>query len=282
MIRKKYCGTAAKAGGNGEDKPHPKITGVPCLLKNQRILLLLLTLSTHVLAADRLASMVVPRMATAPVVDGRETSNEWDGATLVTGFSRYGGEAPPLDWRQTRVWVGFDDTQFYLAMESPNYPEGVPLRSIKTRRDGGFFGDDVFELLLDPYNGDHRGSQPFYYIIANSCGVICLDSRTMPGLGQNETTWNSSLEMANRVNDATWRLEMAIPLADLGIEDISPYLCGGSVSHAPTHAQWHGPVGPVSARSIVHPALPAPVSRPSFRLSDWRALRASAMIAPKA
>ena len=34
MNRKKYCGTAAKAGGNGENKPRPKVMGVPCLLEN--------------------------------------------------------------------------------------------------------------------------------------------------------------------------------------------------------------------------------------------------------
>jgi hypothetical protein len=28
-----YCGTAAKAGGNGENKPHPEIMGVPYLLE---------------------------------------------------------------------------------------------------------------------------------------------------------------------------------------------------------------------------------------------------------
>jgi len=32
MIRTKYCGTAAKAGGNGENKPHPTVKGVSCLL----------------------------------------------------------------------------------------------------------------------------------------------------------------------------------------------------------------------------------------------------------
>jgi hypothetical protein len=37
MIRKKYCGTAAKAGGNGENKPHPKVMGVPCLLENSPV-----------------------------------------------------------------------------------------------------------------------------------------------------------------------------------------------------------------------------------------------------
>ena len=32
MIRKKYCGTAAKAGGNGENKHHPTVKGASCLL----------------------------------------------------------------------------------------------------------------------------------------------------------------------------------------------------------------------------------------------------------
>ena len=35
MIRKKYCGTAAKAGGNGENKPRPEIMGVRCLLESE-------------------------------------------------------------------------------------------------------------------------------------------------------------------------------------------------------------------------------------------------------
>ena len=34
MTRKKYCGTAAQAGGNGENKPRPQVMGVPCLLEN--------------------------------------------------------------------------------------------------------------------------------------------------------------------------------------------------------------------------------------------------------
>jgi len=33
MIWMKYCGTAAKAGGNRENKPCPKIMGVPYLLE---------------------------------------------------------------------------------------------------------------------------------------------------------------------------------------------------------------------------------------------------------
>ncbi len=38
MIWKRYCGTAAKAGGNGENKLLPVVTGVSCLLENDGIM----------------------------------------------------------------------------------------------------------------------------------------------------------------------------------------------------------------------------------------------------
>ena len=48
MTRKKYCGTAAKAGGNGENKPRPKVMGVPCLLENGQCVGLLFAVLTVV------------------------------------------------------------------------------------------------------------------------------------------------------------------------------------------------------------------------------------------
>jgi hypothetical protein len=38
VIWKRYCGTAAKAGGNGENKLLPVVTGVSCLLENTGIM----------------------------------------------------------------------------------------------------------------------------------------------------------------------------------------------------------------------------------------------------
>jgi len=35
MIWTKSCGTAAKAGGNGENKPCSEVVGVPCLLEKE-------------------------------------------------------------------------------------------------------------------------------------------------------------------------------------------------------------------------------------------------------
>jgi hypothetical protein len=38
VIWKRYCGTAAKAGGNGENKHLPAVMGVSCLLENDGIM----------------------------------------------------------------------------------------------------------------------------------------------------------------------------------------------------------------------------------------------------
>jgi len=38
VIWTKYCGTAAKAGGNRENKPGPAVMGVSCLLENSGIM----------------------------------------------------------------------------------------------------------------------------------------------------------------------------------------------------------------------------------------------------
>ena len=56
MIRTKYCGTAAKAGGNGENKPHPTVKGVSGLLtkKTYICLAVLLFLIGFVMAEDAL------------------------------------------------------------------------------------------------------------------------------------------------------------------------------------------------------------------------------------
>jgi hypothetical protein len=37
VIWKRYCGTAAKVGGNGENKLLPVVTGVSCLLENSGV-----------------------------------------------------------------------------------------------------------------------------------------------------------------------------------------------------------------------------------------------------
>jgi hypothetical protein len=38
VIWTKYCGTAAKAGGNRENKPDPAVMGVSCLLESIEVL----------------------------------------------------------------------------------------------------------------------------------------------------------------------------------------------------------------------------------------------------
>ena len=59
MKRKTYCGTVAKADGNGENKPHPTVKGVSCLLTKKyiQIILFVSLLCGRCLAAGETVSL---------------------------------------------------------------------------------------------------------------------------------------------------------------------------------------------------------------------------------
>ncbi|MCF7854347.1 MAG: DUF6067 family protein [Candidatus Pacebacteria bacterium] len=169
-------------------------------------------------ANSRGAQFVVPKMPQPPVIDGQYSDREWQHAAALTGFGVHGRGR--LAYRQSHVWIGYDDRTMYLAVKSPVYPKGRRLVSLRQRRDGGFYGDDAIEVLLDPFGGKHTGSIPYFYFIGNSAGIICHDSREMPGIGQSEMTWNGTWQFANNVDDDWWTAEVSIPLNELDVKNI--------------------------------------------------------------
>ncbi|MCM8769665.1 MAG: DUF6067 family protein, partial [Candidatus Omnitrophica bacterium] len=163
--------------------------------------------------------VVIPRLpGSPPTIDGRLSEGEWHNAAIITGMGLYGESR--IAYRQSQFWVGYDDTNLYVAIKSPVYPKNRRLVSLRQRRDGGFYGDDVIEILLDPNGGRHTGSAPYFYFIGNSAGVICHDSREMPGIGQSDLKWNGHWKFANQVDADWWTAELSIPLKDLQVEDM--------------------------------------------------------------
>lgn len=165
------------------------------------------------------SQIVVPKLPKAPIVDGKITDEEWKDAAAVGGFGLHGQGR--LASRQSSAWIGYDDNNLYVAVKSTVYPAGRHLINLHKKRDGGFFGDDVIEVLIDPFGGKHPGGVPYFYFIGNSSGVICHDSREMPGIGQSEMTWNGNWQFSNQVDDNWWTAELSIPLKNLEVNDIA-------------------------------------------------------------
>lgn len=201
-----------------------KRNGITKMLKVGAGVVLSFTLTAVADVAERpeRPRIVIPKLSSAPTIDGQMRDDEWGDAAIITGMGLHRARGR-LDYRQAKMWVGYDEERLYMAVKSPVYPSGRRLVALRQRRDGGFYGDDVIEILLDPNDGQHPGATPFFYFIGNSAGVICQDSREMPGIGQSEMSWNGNWQFANHVDDDWWTAELSIPLKDLEVEDMAKH-----------------------------------------------------------
>lgn len=172
-------------------------------------------------AADNLNPFIrVTPCARPPVIDGEFSEGEWEQAAAVTGFVHH--SLKRIDARQSVAYFTYDNQNLYLAIKSPRLPRKRKLIAVHKERDRGWFGDDVIEVLLDPYLGKHAGSQPFFYFIGNSAGAIC-DTEDMPGIGQKDVSqWNGHWNFASRARPEWWTAEVAIPIKDLQPAGIKP------------------------------------------------------------
>lgn len=167
-------------------------------------------------AADR-PVLRVPKMAKAPVIDGKIGDEEWAGASAVTGFVSLGElDQYPADMRA--VWyLGYDDACLYLAMHLP-VPQGVTLNAqTKSAEDMDnenaiLFGDHV-EIQISPHSA-RRAMQTgfgFYKFIVNPFDVWSdwWHNCDEPG---SESAWGSGAQVKSTFDAGNWWLETAIPI----------------------------------------------------------------------
>ena len=164
--------------------------------------------------------LVVPQCEQPPVVDGEIGKAEWRHAAAVTGFKDH--STGQLDPRQVVAFITYDATHLYLAFNLPIYPKGAALIADHTTRDtGNWSGDDILELLLDPFAGKYKNEESYFQFMGNPAGAIILDQAETPALGlYGRMEWNGRWNFKNKVASDRWQAELSIPLADLGLKEI--------------------------------------------------------------
>ncbi len=161
----------------------------------------------------------VAPFAKAPVIDGKISPGEWDGAVVTSGFQNIQGGA--TDPRMGTSYFGFTNDRLYFAMVSELPPNGKLLATQKNR-DADLIWDEGVEIWLDP-NRDTRasgeGDLRYYNFMCNSIGTI-LDVRYDPKKGAPDPGWNADWEIANTVDPVagTWTMELSLPVKDIGWE----------------------------------------------------------------
>jgi hypothetical protein len=162
-------------------------------------------------------SVIIPHLATPPKLDGVLGPGEWNGAAVIEPFlvpvsTRQGGP-------ETRGWVAVDQTHLYAAFRCTTRP-GVTLKLRETQRDSGVCDEDSIEIYICP-----NFSKPVYYELSVNSSKTRQDVKYTfdPWTGRqdwrgSDPSWNPDWQVATALTEYGWSVEVAIPLAELGIE----------------------------------------------------------------
>ncbi len=137
-----------------------------------------------------------------PAIDGAFAPGEWDQAACTTGLMQLGGgELVPV---QPRFWMAFDQDTLYFAAATPLPRDLMPLAKHEAR-DSKVYLDDAIEFIVDP--GQTRST--YFQFALNSAGAI-FDARG------GDSGWNAEgARCVGAPADGEWRVEFAVPFADL-------------------------------------------------------------------
>jgi hypothetical protein len=171
------------------------------------MLVLVCAAATLAFGEDKLPELKVPKLAKAPVIDGVLDEDAWKDASQSDVFKLQEGEKPQ---GRTRVLIGQDDTNLYVAVECFDKPEALKaLRAEVTDHDGdGIWDDDDVEIFIDP-TGARKWE--YYQIIVNPKGVT-FDVYVSGGSENLDKTWEPKYSVKTNVGATSWTAEFALPL----------------------------------------------------------------------
>lgn len=149
------------------------------------------------------------RLTAAPTIDGQLDDPVWKSVAPLSSFADFDARpcAQPVALR-----VAYDATHLYLAMQSSEDPAKLIAR--ETQADGPVWGDDSFEVFLDP----DRSGASYLQLATNALGTPYSQhgTRDKNGAVKLDLSWEPKWQV-RAVRTATgWTAEMAIPFADLG------------------------------------------------------------------
>ncbi len=147
---------------------------------------------------------------TPPTIDGDLDDPAWKDKRLKGAMLNvYTSKVATV---QSRIYVTYDAKYLYVAFDMPE-PNvgGMVTRQTDpgAHRDGPVWEDDSVEIFVDPLNGQ-KGPK-YYHVVVNSRSVI-HDEKV------KDSRWDAPVVTAARVGTDRWTVEVAIPLANMGIK----------------------------------------------------------------
>ena len=145
-------------------------------------------------------------------IDGVPDEAAWAGATRI--FLTPYQKMQELKVK-TEVRTLWSKEKLYLAFECFDDKARAMKFEQRTPDDPNIWQDSSVEIFLNP-SGDR---QTYYHWIVNPAGVQTdLAVKTLEGQEDCDRSWNSGAEVAVKINDHSWVVEMAIPFKSMQYE----------------------------------------------------------------
>lgn len=152
----------------------------------------------------------VPRLTSAPVIDGRVDEVSWQAAIRADAFYQFvsSHQAAVPSEVDTELYLGHDDERFYLGFVGFDEETAKLVRS-STGEDMVIWQEDVIEVFLDA-NLDHRS---YIHLGVNPDGMKS-DAWHEGGLESRDIDWDADIQWSSHVGEDRWSVEIALRFAN--------------------------------------------------------------------
>jgi len=161
-------------------------------------------------------SIKLSRINSPVVIDGFLNESAWNNIEpfpMVQYEPVFNGKLS----EKTEIRVAYDDEFLYVGAKMfTEDPSTIAANSLY--RDG-YSGDDVFAIILDPFN-DNQNALRFF---TTPAGVrfdqsISNDANSIAGSNAVNGSWNTFWDASSTINEQGWFSEMRIPFSSIGFQ----------------------------------------------------------------
>jgi hypothetical protein len=156
--------------------------------------------------------LLAKRIATAPVIDGRDDDAAWKDGPISTDFRDFApreGIAPSV---RTSVRIRYDDRALYILVRAFDpAPDSIVRRS--ARRDTFDATADQILIFLDPFHDARTG---FEFDV--SASGVKADAAIFDDTSE-DYSWDGVWDAATHTDSLGWIAEIAIPFSQLRFAD---------------------------------------------------------------
>ncbi|HEY5623167.1 MAG TPA: carbohydrate binding family 9 domain-containing protein, partial [Gammaproteobacteria bacterium] len=199
----------------------------------------------NIAAGGQLKTTEVVYVETAPVLDGRLDDGVWSQAFVIDDLHQINPTEYAEPSVQTRIYLVYTQDALYVGAELLD-ADAANIGAQVLRQGEGIFGDDVFGVILDPFNDRRSG----FRFDVNPNGV--RSELLFQNTSQQNADWQGIWRAAASQNEEGWIAEMEIPFKTLSFDPANDTWGINFMRWLPRQNEW---LGWVSRNNTMNPGI---------------------------